>query len=93
MSVLEKEIETELIRRVQDDLGGISLKTHVRHWPDRICFLPGGRCFFVETKRPKGGLLSRGQLLAIGQLKQLGHNAYLVWDLDDIDEVIKDNEL
>ena len=28
--------------------------------PDRIILLPGGRIFFVETKRPSGG--SRGEM-------------------------------
>lgn len=88
MSVLEKEIEAKLIRRAQEELGAVSLKTHVKNWPDRVFFLPGGVCFFVETKRPKGGRLSPGQRSAAEQLIHLDYRVYTAWSFEDVDEII-----
>lgn len=62
MATLEKEIERVLIDMVKRH-GGMCLKWVCPGWigvPDRICLLPGGRIFFVETKRPSGG--SRGEM-------------------------------
>ena len=54
---LEKDIERALVRMVVRH-GGRCLKWVCPGWlgvPDRICLLPGGRIYFVETKRPHGG--------------------------------------
>jgi len=90
MSVSEKEVEAELIRKVQDELGGVSLKTHVKNWPDRVCFIPDGRCFFVELKRPRGGRLSEGQKAALVQLGNLGHHIYTARCYLDVFNIIAD---
>ena len=62
MTILEKDIERALIDMVKRH-GGMCLKWVCPGWlgvPDRICLLPRGRIFFVETKRPSGG--SRGAM-------------------------------
>ena len=54
---LEKDIERGLVRMVVRN-GGRCLKWVCPGWlgvPDRLCLLPGGRIYFVETKRPQGG--------------------------------------
>ena len=54
MAQLEKDIERKLCHIVEDH-GGMCLKWVCPGWagvPDRICLLPGGRVFFVETKIP-----------------------------------------
>lgn len=72
---LEKEIEAEVIRRFPEI---IQLKTHVKYWPDRIFFLPGGKTIFMEFKVP-GEKLTPGQQAAAVQLERLGFPCYGVY--------------
>lgn len=54
----EVDNEDELKKAVER-LGGLCLKFRSpgnRGVPDRICFLPGGRLYLAELKRPKKGL-------------------------------------
>lgn len=79
---LEKEIEKKLRTKVEA-LGGRCLKWTCPGWsgvPDRIVLLPGGRIYFVETKRPKGGKLSALQLKWCEWLTALGFECWTVWD-------------
>lgn len=62
-TTLEKDIEQKL-RKMVESHGGLCLKWVCPGWsgvPDRIILLPGGRVMFVETKRPKGGKVSKLQ--------------------------------
>ena len=55
MSVLEKDIERALVRRVKE-LGGLCEKFTSpgrRSVPDRILTFPDNKIIFVELKRPK----------------------------------------
>ena len=52
--------------------------------PDRIVLLPGGRIIFVETKRPKGGKLSKLQEWWHHKLQDLGFQATVVWNGHDL---------
>jgi hypothetical protein len=81
----EKTIETKL-RRGIEKLGGACIKipaTFFAGIPDRLCLLPGGRAFFVETKaqglrpRPRQEYVRR-------QLEGLGFKVYLVNSLDGV---------
>jgi hypothetical protein len=85
MNTLEKEIEKKL-RTFVESRGGRCLKWVCPGWagvPDRIVLLPGGRIYFVETKRPKGGEVSALQRKWREWLIGLGFEAWIVWD--DID--------
>ena len=91
MTKLEKDIENKLITMVER-YGGLCLKWVCPGWsgvPDRLILLPGGRVIFAETKRPKGGRLSRLQKWWRERLQKLGFFAVVVWD----DENIKTLEL
>lgn len=91
MTQLEKDIEKKL-RLMVEHHGGLCLKWVCPGWsgvPDRILLLPGGRVIFAETKRPKGGRLSRLQKWWREKLQALGFWAVVVWD----DENIKTLEL
>ena len=94
MNELEKDIEARLRTRVEA-LGGRCLKWTCPGWrgvPDRIVLFPGGRVYFVETKRPKGGKLSPLQIKWREWLTALGFHVWTVWstaDLADFLEYIK----
>ena len=74
MATREASIEDYLRERVAD-LGGVCIKLSpvgLRGVPDRLIVLSGPRVIFVETKRPKGGVISalqhwwRSRLVALG---------------------------
>lgn len=80
---LEKEIEQKLKRVVEERLGGLCLKWVCPGWsgvPDRILLFPGGRVYFVELKRPKGGKV--GALQKWWQ-RRLGGLGFTVWHIYD----------
>lgn len=86
MEQLEKEIE-EKLRKMVEHHGGRCLKWVCPGWggvPDRIVLLPGGRVIFVETKRPKGGVLSALQEKWQKWLTELGFECWVVWSETDL---------
>lgn len=86
MTELEKEIESKLVKMVKNH-GGKCLKWVCPGWkgvPDRIILLPGGRVLFVETKRPKGGVLSAMQKKWHEWLRALGFWVCVAWTVDDV---------
>ena len=86
MATTEKEIEQALVKIVERH-GGQCLK-----WvcpgragvPDRICFMPCGRVYLVETKRPKGGVLSERQKWWRNKFFRLGFFWALVSTVDQL---------
>lgn len=86
MTLLEKEIEAKL-RKMVEAAGGLCLKWVCPGWsgvPDRIILLPGGWVVFVETKRPKGGRLSKLQKWWADKLLRLGFSYWTIWDEADL---------
>ena len=86
MTTLEKEIEEKLVKMVKRH-GGLCLKWVCPGWsgvPDRIILLPGGRVIFAETKRPKGGKVSKLQVWWHRKLQSLGFWAIIVWSEQDV---------
>ena len=81
----EKTIETKL-RLGIESLGGLCIKipaTFFAGIPDRLCLLPGGRAFFVETKAT--GLKPRPrQTFVKRQLEALGFTVYVVNSLEGV---------
>ena len=91
MTELEKDIEAKLRKRVEA-LGGRCLKWTCPGWrgvPDRIVLMPGGRIYFVETKRPKGGKLGPLQTKWNEWLTALGFHVRTVWDTADLADFIE----
>ena len=87
MIELERDIEQKL-RRMVERRGGWCLKWVCPGWagvPDRIILLPGGRVIFAETKRPKGGRLSKLQEKWRDWLTELGFRYWQIWDGDDLE--------
>lgn len=86
MNALEKDIERKL-RKAVEAQDGRCLKWVCPGWsgvPDRIVLLPGGRICFVETKRPRGGRLSKVQKKWREWLTRLGFSWWAVWDEEDL---------
>lgn len=91
MTQLEKDIEKKLRTKVEK-LGGWCLKWVCPGWggvPDRIILLPGARIYFVETKRPKGGELSKLQIKWREWLTALGFSYSVVWNNDDLEQFLQ----
>lgn len=88
--MLESDVERELRMRVQE-IGGICIKTKAigyRGFFDRVVVLPGGKVWFVELKRPKGGRLSVHQVYLIDRFSQLGAMTAVVKNSKDIDRLL-----
>lgn len=86
MTQLEKDIEKKL-RLMVERHGGLCLKWVCPGWsgvPDRIILLPGAHIIFAETKRPKGGKLSKLQRWWRDKLQALGFWSVVVWTKDDV---------
>ena len=83
--MLEKDIEKFLTDNIKK-LGGRSYKfvsPGNSGVPDRIIFLPGGRIYFVELKTKKG-YPSALQKLQRRRFKELGHEVYLLYGMEDV---------
>ena len=86
-NTLEKEIERKLKAIVEGELKGKCLKWVCPGWrgvPDRILLFPGGRVYFVELKRPKGGKVDPLQTWWKRQLEGLG---FTVWRICNTEQL------
>ncbi len=89
--LLEKDIEKFLNDNIKK-LGGRSYKfvsPGNSGVPDRIIFLPGGRIYFVELKTKKGRP-SALQKLQRRRFKELGHEVYLLYGMDEVKEFLSE---
>lgn len=80
---LEKAIEQRLVKGLKKR-GVPNVKLNVmysRGWPDRLIFIPGGRPFLCELKRP-GETLTPLQEEVHAQLKALGYDVETHWSSD-----------
>lgn len=82
---LEKEIESATVKKTDS----LNLKTHVRHWPDRIFFFPNGVTVFIEFKAP-GKRPRAGQREMIKRLKKLGFPVYVVDNLEQAKKILEE---
>jgi len=87
--ISEKYIETKLRLGIQG-LGGLCIKvpaTFFAGLPDRLCILPGGKVFFVETKAP-GKKASPVQLAVARKITALGIPVHLVDSVEAVLELL-----
>jgi hypothetical protein len=87
--ISEKYIEAKLRLGIQS-LGGLCIKvpaTFFAGLPDRLCILPGGKVFFVETKAP-GKKASPVQLAVARKITALGVSVHLVDSVEAVDELV-----
>lgn len=83
-------VERELLIKVKA-AGGVAEKVTVlgaRGFFDRLVILPGGRVFFVELKRPRGGRISPHQIMRHDRYRALGVAVRLIKNSADIDRLI-----
>ena len=87
MSVLEKEIESYLTKRVKQS-SGLSFKwqSSVTGVPDRIVFL-NQKVFLVELKTATG-VLSPRQILVFDELGESGFPVHILRSKEDVEDFI-----
>jgi len=86
----ESLVEAELVARVRA-MGGMAEKVQVigrRGFFDRLVILPGGRVYFVEVKRPRGGRLSPHQIWYLTAFDALDVAIAVVRNSEDITELL-----
>jgi hypothetical protein len=86
----EKQIEKKL-RLGVEKLGGLCLKFPAVYFagiPDRLCIMPGGLVFFVETKG-EGLKLRPRQLHVAKKLEALGVRVYVANSAGMVDSLLK----
>lgn len=88
----EADLEKRIKERIEKT-GGLCLKFTSPGFtgvPDRIALLPGGRCFFIEVKRPgvKDGMSPRQKRVAC-LLRGLGFEVIRASALQDVEEVMR----
>jgi hypothetical protein len=87
----EKQIEARLRERVKNN-GGLALKfvsPGCRGVPDRLIFLPGGRIFLVELKKP-GGKLTLLQEKMKKKFEDMGFKFYVIDSYELVEEFINE---
>lgn len=87
----EAQVEKYLVDAVAE-LGGLCLKFGVpgiRGYQDRLCILPGNVIFFVEVKKPKGGVLAKLQAARKREMELRGCHCYIVKNREEIGDVIR----
>ena len=86
----EAAVELVLVRGVEAR-GGMAEKVRVlgrRGFFDRLVIMPGGRVFFVELKRPRGGSLSPHQRERIRTYQALGCEVLVLRSIGDVESFL-----
>lgn len=90
MAVREREVESYLRRRVEQAGGRCEkfIPDLDSGMPDRVVMLPGGVLVWVETKKPKGGRVSKLQCVQHDRLRRLGQRVEVVWTKEQADALV-----
>ncbi len=91
-SMLEKEVEQYLCKKVKKELQGWALKfvsPGLNGVPDRIVLVPMGRIYFVELKAP-GKKLRKLQEYVCGLIKQLGFKVLRIDTKEKVDAFVRE---
>lgn len=88
--ITEDAVERHLLRCVVVARGKTIKMRFMRGWPDRVVLLPGGRCLFVELKRPVGGKFEPLQLRIHKMLEALGFVVAVCHTKNAVDNFMKD---
>lgn len=89
-AVTEKQIEERLKKEISK-LKGFCIKFKAPAFngvPDRLILLPGKRFYFVELKKPKGGVLSPVQLSVHKIFAKLGFEVKVILTFEQLNDFI-----
>lgn len=81
----ESRIEKDIVNLVLS-YGGVCKKLQGignKSDPDRLCLFPGGKAWFVETKRP-GRKPDMAQIFTHTKLMKLGFNVSVIWNKEQL---------
>lgn len=88
----ERDVEAHFVDCVETILKGETRKYKSRrNDPDRIVFLPGGKLYFVELKRP-GKDAREGQAREHKRLRDLGFDVAVLNTIEAVDEWVTDKQ-
>lgn len=87
----EKESDAEaLLASAVKRMHGLCLKLKfigIDGAPDRLLFLPFGRLYFVELKKP-GGRLEKSQQILFPMLEKIGFKIWILYGEEDVKKFI-----
>lgn len=86
----EKTVEKYLCDKIRA-MGGMCIKMDANMnvgIPDRLCIIPGA-IFFVELKRPSGGVIRKTQKPMIKRLTAMGHTVHILRTKSEIDSLLE----
>lgn len=89
--ILEDDIEGYLVSSIEA-LGGECLKLRPprgRGFPDRTCKIPSRDTFYVETKRPVGGVISKHQQAWAERLRAAGSLVLFASTQAEVDTILR----
>lgn len=90
IKIRERDVESYLVKRL-DEIGLPCVKfipDGKVGMPDRLVLLPDQRVLWVELKT-SGGHLEEIQKIQHKRLAKLGHAVLVVWDKEDVDNLIE----
>lgn len=82
----EKMIEKRLVEEVKR-LDGLIYKFNSQAnngVPDRLIVFPNNLIFFVELKKPNGGIISKVQEYQLEKLREKGCNTFLISNITEV---------
>jgi hypothetical protein len=88
--VTEKQIESKLRAEITK-LKGFCIKFKAPAFngvPDRLILLPGKQFYFVELKKPKGGILSPVQITVHKLFARLGFEVKTIFTFEQLNDFI-----
>ena len=92
MSDIPKEVVIEnYLKSEIEKLGGKCYKINslsTNGLPDRLCLVLG-QVWFIETKRPKNGRVSKIQEIIGEELRKYTDNYAVAWTKSDVDKLIR----
>lgn len=84
----EDSVENHLMRGVAKKRGLTIKLRFLRGWPDRLVLLPKGVLFFVELKRPVGGVFEPLQQYIHKKLRKLGFQVWVCHTKEQVNEIL-----
>ena len=85
----ERQLEQYLCKNILH-IGGLCIKLEaqgIKGWPDRT-ILMDGKTYFVEVKKPEGGVVSHQQRYWLKELPKRGYDARIIRTKEEADAFV-----